>query len=96
MLFEIIDKTKRKIRLTEKQWSHISSPISLHAYMANNLEKIKETLINPNKIVNSANDNLKVSYYRYYKENKKYLKVVVKYLNGNGFVITSYFVKNII
>ena len=37
-------------------------------------------------------------YYRYYKDRKKkakFLQVVVKYLNGDGFVITAYFVRQI-
>jgi len=38
-------------------------------------------------------------YYRYYKNiesSAKNLLVVVKYLNGEGFVITAYFVRSII
>jgi hypothetical protein len=34
-------------------------------------------------------------YYKYYKNRKskaKYLRVIVKYLNGEGFIITAYFV----
>jgi|SRR3989338_1242109 len=95
-IFEIIDKTDRKIRLTKKQWTHITFPSSPHAYMTNYLEYIKQTLINPNKIVSSLYDEMKANYYKYYKEKGKHLRVAVKYINGEGFVITSYFVKNII
>jgi len=94
-IFEIVDKTKRKIHLTKKQWSHITSPSSPHTYMTNYLENIRQTLINPDKIIRSIYDYSKINYYKYYKNNKKYLRVIVKYLNGEGFVITSYFVKNI-
>ena len=94
-IFEITDKTNRKIRLTKERWSHITSPVSPHSYMANYIEEIKECLIKPEKIINSIYDDNKVNYYKYYKEKKSYLRVIVKYLNGNGFVITSYFVRNI-
>ena len=67
-IFEITDKTGRKIRLTKKQWTHITSPTSPHAYMTNYLEEIKETLINPDKMVNSLSDDQKVNYYKYYKK----------------------------
>ena len=40
-------------------------------------------------------DNSKANYYKYYKNKKQYLKVIVNYLNREGYVITSYFVKNI-
>ena len=37
-IFEIIDKTGRKIKLTKERWKHITSPVSPHAYMTNYLE----------------------------------------------------------
>ena len=95
-IFEIVDKTGRKIKLSKERWAHIASFSSPHAYMANHLEEIKETLIKPNKIMGSVYDSYKSNYYKYYKDKKRYLKVIVKYLNGNGFIISAYFVKNII
>ena len=93
IIFEIVDKTGRKIRLTKEQWKHITSPSSPHAYMTNYLEEVKETLIKPDKIIESVYDKYKINFYKYYKNIGKYLKVIVKYLNGDGYVITSYFVK---
>ena len=60
--------------------------------MANYLEEVKETLRNPDKIIESFNDESKVNYYKYYKNRKQTLKIIVRYLNGEGFVITSYFI----
>ena len=94
-LFEIRDKTNRIIYMTKERWKHITAPTSPHAYMTNYLEEIKQILINPDKIINSINTDTKVNYYKYYKEKMKYLRVVVKYLNGQGYVVTSYFVRNI-
>ena len=94
-IFDIIDKTERKIHLSKERWSHITSPISPHAYMTNHLEEIKQTIINPDKILTSANSDVKINYYKYYKDKNKHLSVIIKYLNGEGFVITAYFVRNI-
>src|SRR3989344_468716 len=94
-IFDIIDKTERKIHLSKERWSHITSPISPHAYMTNHLEEIKQTIINPDKILTSANSDAKINYYKYYKDKNKHLRVIIKYLNGEGFVITAYFVRNI-
>ncbi|OIO41954.1 hypothetical protein CO155_01480 [Candidatus Pacearchaeota archaeon CG_4_9_14_3_um_filter_35_19] len=68
-VFEITDKTGRKIYLTKGRWTHITSPASLHPYMTN--------------------------YYKHIKEEKAYLLVGVKYLNGKGFVITSFLIRKI-
>jgi hypothetical protein len=92
-IFEITDKTGRKIRLTKTQLKHVVC----HKGMENEMEKIKDTLINPLKIAPHETGEL-YDYYRYYKDrNKKakYLQVVVKYLNGDGFVITAYFVSKL-
>ena len=94
-IFEVDDKTGRKIHLTKRQWTHITSPDSLHAHMTNYLDGVKEAVIKPDKIVVSIYDDSKVNYYKYNKIRSEYLKVVVKYLNGDGFVITAYFVKGI-
>ncbi|MBS3080844.1 hypothetical protein J4221_05205 [Candidatus Pacearchaeota archaeon] len=93
-VFEVIDKTGRKIRLTKKQWSHITMK---HPQVAINKEHIIETLKKPLKII-LPYDGDKYYYYNYYKQKegpKKYLKVIVKYLNGDGFIITALFEKTI-
>lgn len=94
-IFEVKDKTGRKIKLSKKSWTHITSPTSPHAYMTNYLEEIKQALIKPDKITKSINNETKVNYYKYYKEKRRHLRIIVNYLNGNGFVISAYFVKNI-
>ena len=94
IVFEVIDKTGRKIHLTNERLFHISE----HKGMDKYLEDIKNTLTNPDKIVPHDDGEL-FDYYRYYKHRKSHLKflmVVVKYLNGKGFVLTSYFVPKII
>lgn len=89
-IFEIIDKTGRKIRLTQKQWKHIQK----HPHMHNSLERIKETIKNYTSIKYDE-FNEKVNYfYKEYKDispRERYLFVSVIYLNENGFIITSFY-----
>jgi len=63
--------------------------------MTNYLEEIKQTLINPDKIISSIHDDNRLNYYKYYKNRIKFIRVIVNYLNGEGYVLTAYFVKNI-
>ena len=91
-IFEITDKTERKIRLTNTQFRHVIC----HKGMENYIEEIQDTLKSPLKIVPHETGDL-YNYYKYYKDRKqkaKYLQVVVKYLNGDGFVLTAYFVRH--
>ncbi len=94
-IFEVKDKTERKIHLPNKSWEHITRR---HPYMTNFLDEVKETLGKPDKITNySLDDNIRY-YYKYYKNinfSNKYLLVIIKYLNGSGFVISSYFERHI-
>src|SRR3989344_603666 len=90
MILEIEDKTHRRIYLTEERWNHIKKG---HPNVKK--ENIKEVIINPLKIIEFIDK--KVFYYTYFKNREsiaKYLKVIVKYLNGKGFIITAYFVRN--
>lgn len=89
--FEIINNSGRIIHLSQERWTHITIK---HPYMSNYLIEVKETIKNPHKIVSHEMGNL-FDYYSYYKHRKgklKFLKVVVKYLNGSGFILSAYFV----
>ena len=93
-IFEVKDKTGRKIRLTKKQWTHINKK---HPAIANYLDEIKETIENPDAVIESEEENVYL-YYKYYKRLKSpynYILAIVKYLNGEGYVMSAYFEKNI-
>ena len=91
-IFEVTDKSGRKIRLPKERWKHIQEEHS----RINDPEELKHTLINPLKITPSKYDPETVRYYyRYNKNLKRYLFVAVKYLNGDGFVVTSFYRRNI-
>lgn len=90
IIFEVTDKTGRKIRLTKKQWSHIRED---HPEVKDE-EPIIETIEKPDKITQPY-EGPKYYYYKYYKHRKSpdnYFMVIVNYLNGEGFVITAYYV----
>ena len=92
IIFEVVDKSGRRIRLTKEQLRHISEE---HPGVTD-LEEIKDALLNPIKITASKYDTEQVRYYYHYnKEKQRYLFVAVKYLNGDGFIITSYYMKRI-
>ena len=91
IIFVIQDKTGRKIHLTTERLNHIAR----HPEMTNKIENIKETLVRPTKITMFEFDPKVRFYYRHYKERREYLFVSVKYLNGEGFVITSFYTDKI-
>ena len=90
IIFEIIDKNKKLIRLTDKQHSHMMDE---HPYMSRYMEEIKDTLKKPDKITSYSFDEGIRYFYKGYKhldKANKYLVIIVKYLNGEGFIISSY------
>ena len=91
-VFEVNDKTGREIRLTSRQWKHILDHGDVDV---EDLENVKNALVSPSSLLMQNLDENKGNYYLYKKEKRKYLMVVVKYLNGTGFVITSFYVKSI-
>ena len=93
IVFEVVYKTERKIRLTSMQWKHV---LKRHPYMNKYEEEIKETLKYPQKLVGPMKDlGYYYKYYKYLRSPNRYIFVLVKYLNGEGFVITTYQMENI-
>lgn len=93
LLFEVVDKYGKVVYLTKERWRHIQK----HPEMSNELERIKETLIKP-LIVKKVDFDKNLRYYFSYVKNSataKYILVLVKYLNGKGFVITAFYTNKI-
>ena len=94
-VFDIEDQSGRKIHLSKERWRHINEE---HPEIAAYLEALKDTLVNPLRIITYTLDDTVHYYHRYYKERAspaKYLIVIVKYLNHHGFIITAYFVRTL-
>ena len=65
--------------------------------MQNSIAIIEQAIKNPIKIKSYSLDPDIRYYYSFHKDRKlgKYLRVIIKYVNGEGFVITAYFVDDI-
>lgn len=93
IIFEVVDNTGRKLRMTDYNWHHI---VRRHPEISSQKEKIIETLEKPVKITDSLEDEEIKYYYKYYKNLPspyRFMRVIAKYLNGEGFIISSHFVK---
>jgi len=94
IVFVIGDKQGKKVHLSKERYKHILK----HPNMYNQIENIKETLQNPTTIRYYEEDKNVKYYYKEFKQRdaiERYLLVSVKYLNGEGFVITSFFTNKI-
>jgi len=92
-IFEITDERGRRVRLTGERWAHIRTEHS----NVENPEEIIETIQKPDKIINDEREGVEY-FFRYFKHKKwksKFLKVVVKYINKEGSVLSAHFVRNI-
>lgn len=87
-IFETVDKTGRLIHLSRIQWFHVQKHPGMTVYT---VERMKETLTRPDKIIPFEADPYLCFYFRYYRDRKEYLFLLVKYLNGEGFIITSFY-----
>jgi len=93
IIFEVTDKLGKDVHLSKERWKHIQK----HPHMHDNLENIQLVLKKPLTIRYEEDESV-LYFYKELKENEpaeKYLLVGVKYLNGEGFVITSFFTNRI-
>ena len=90
-IFEVVDKTGRKISLSKERWKHITIE---HPEISNYNDLIN-VIENPDKVLESDRDSKVRWYYSYNKKRKLYFKVSVKYLNGEGYVITAHYISKI-
>lgn len=84
----------KKIRLTKAQWAHIRIE---HAELDSQHQSLRETLQAPDFICYNATED-SFEYYRHYAVTPvtaKYLKVVARHLNEEGFVITAFYLTKI-
>lgn len=93
-IFVIKDKTGRSVHLSKERFKHILK----HSKMSNQIENIKLVIENPDTIKYFIEDEQVRYFYKAFKQNdpsERYLLVSVKYLNGEGFVITAFFTNKI-
>jgi len=89
MLFS--DIRDRKVRFSDERLHHIQND---HPEMADQIERVGETLQNPDTIVRSKTDNDVELFYKLYPStpvSSKYMCVVLKTKNNKILIITAYF-----
>lgn len=72
-VLEGIDKSGKKIYLTEERWKHINRE---HPEVASNPEKLREALLAPLKITQNEHDPSIHYYYKHHKQQSRYLVVI--------------------
>ena len=86
----MISKDGKKIRFADKQRLHVAF---FHPEVFRDVSKIEATLKEPDLIAKGSERSIEI-YYRYFEKTVvggKYLAVVVKLTNGEGFILTAYF-----
>ncbi len=93
-IFEVTSRLGTKIRLSETQRGHIEAR---HKELRGQLDKMKLTLVEPDAVYHSVPE----ATYHYYKKfsstpvSEKFLLLVAKHEDGEGFIITAFFVATI-
>lgn len=90
-IFEIKDRNGKIVRLTDERWKHIAQE---HPDV-NDIEEIRNTAREPLISRQSGYDSSVMWHYRFNKQRKQYLMVAVKYLNDDGYIITSYYMRSV-
>ena len=88
---DIVDVRGRIIRLTEERLTHLETD---HPEMEGQIDRVRETLGQPERILLSRSDATVELYYRLYAQTPvttKFMCVVVKDSENNGFLITAYY-----
>lgn len=89
--FQVVSRLGKLITATKGYWNIIVN--IKHPSVRGREHEVKETLGNPDYIRQNYNDK---NIHLFYKRNKKiYLCVVVRHLNGRGFIITVYLTNKI-
>jgi len=89
------DIRNRQVRLTGERQKHIEAD---HPEMLGQIDKVEDTLSNPDIVIRSKTSADVELFYRHYSitpVTKKYLCVTVKILTNDWFIITAYFTDTI-
>lgn len=84
--FEVTSSLGKRIRISDEYWQTIIE--TKHPVMAGREELVKRALTSPEQVRRSRKDTAVHLHYR--KSHGHYCCVVVKHLNGDGFVVTAY------
>jgi hypothetical protein len=91
---ELKDVWRNSVILTDERKAHLRE----HPEMKGQENRLAETLVTPDTVIQSLSDDSVRLFHRFYKRlsiGDKYLCVVVKYVESNNFIITAYFTDNV-
>jgi hypothetical protein len=91
--FEVVSKLDRRVRMTKSYWDYIANV--KHPSMRGLEESVKDSLTQPVEIRRSKRDRSVHLHYGTF-DPKLFVCTVVKFLNGDGFVITAYLTERMI
>ncbi len=95
-MITFIDYSGRIVRYPDERQAHVAER---HPYMEDHVELIEGTLSDPDEVRMSAEDpDTVILYYRWYWHSlvgAKYVRVVVKLLDQDAFVLTAHVTDNI-
>jgi hypothetical protein len=86
----LVNHEGRNIRLTTERWQHILD----HPEMEGQRTRLEETLVNPELVVATNQDESIHAYHRLYETTpvtRKYMVVAVKILEDDAFVVTAFY-----
>ncbi|HEY7791537.1 MAG TPA: hypothetical protein VIC33_13550 [Vicinamibacterales bacterium] len=86
ILFEVTSSLGKRVRVTEDYWQKIVT--TKHPLMAGCEDLVKGILAQPEVVRRSRKDQSVFLYYG--RAEKRYCCVVVRHLNGDGFIVTAY------
>ncbi len=87
IIFKVKTVFEKKVSLTEERLNHI---LFKHPELIGKTEKIRDTLISPGVIRKSQYNSRIWLFYKFNRGMKKYLTVVVKLIDSQGFLVTAY------
>ena len=94
IVWETVTYNGKRIRLTEAQMRHTAV---FHPESMEHEQLLKETVTMPSVVAAGGSANVRILY-RFYQRtavNRKYLAVVIRELDDEGFILTSYFTDRI-
>jgi hypothetical protein len=86
LLFEVLTPMGFSVRCTREYW--LAKVVGDHPIMAGRDQEVKAALAEPIEVRQSAHDTGVMLFYR--MGEKRLVCVVVRHLNGDGFLITAY------
>ena len=92
LYFEVISILNKRIRVTEAYWNYIVN--IKHPSIKGLEEYVKVALKKPVKVIKSLRDETIFLYYGEFKD--KFICVVVKHLNTEGFIVTVYLTRRMV